>query len=211
MGIYFSIPIMDDSFDKKIYNRTRKIRDRLGSSSYSRKRYSSNINSNKNNNGWPGGSWKKTAKMYYIYNKTLYAYLKDKKGRYVKDSIKFEEGDEFENDDGHFVIVEKDSYYRKTAFDVYYKNKKIDISPVGFKVLGDGYAKNNFDVVYRGKKVDISSIGFTVLKDGYAKNNFDVIYRGKKVDISPIGFTVLNDGYAKNNFDMVYKGEKISS
>ena len=34
------------------------------------------------------------------------------------------------------------------------KEKKIDISPFGFKTLGNGYAKNNFDTVYRGKKIN---------------------------------------------------------
>jgi hypothetical protein len=211
MGISFSIPSMDDSGYKKKYNRTKKIRARIGASSSSRKRSFSDSNSYKNNNEFPKGSWKKTAKRYYVYNNTLYALLKDKKGHYVKDSIKFKEGDELENDDGHFVIVEKDSYYRTTALDVYYKNKKIDMSPIGFKVLKDGYAKNNLDVVYQGKKVDISPIGFTVLKDGYAKNNLEVVYQGKKVDVSPIGFTVLKNGYAKNTFEMVYKGKKVSA
>ena len=185
--------------------RTRKIAFDSRSKSKSKSRSRS-----RSYKKYPRGTWINTAKDYYIKNNILYAKLKNKNGIYINASIDYNKDDILKNYDGKFVLLYIKEYYTTDNFNVYYKSKKIDISPIGFKILGDGYAKNNFDIIYKGEKIDISPIGFELLGDGYAKNNFDIIYKGEKIDISPIGFELLGDGYAKNNFDIIYKGVKMN-
>ena len=192
------------NYDKR--SRSTKLRTRKRGRKISVD--SSSSSSSSSNEKYPEGTWITSAKDYYIKHNILYAQLKNKNGIYINAAIDYNKDDILKNYNGKFVLLGKKEYYTNDNFNVYYKSKKIDISPIGFKILGDGYAKNNFDIIYKGKKIDISPLGFTVLGDGYAKNNFDIIYKGKKIDISPLGFKVLGNGNAKDNKGYIYKGKR---
>ena len=221
------------TFRRTTPNRTRKHKrtfsrhsstsrngrnSRNSSSSSSSSSRSSSISSSSSSNSrntyhgkkYPRGNWINTAKYYYIKHRILHAKLKTRNGNYVHASIKFNKNDILENQDGKFVIIGQKNYYTTDSFNVYYKNRKINISPMNFVVLGDGYAKNNFDVVFEGKKVNINVMGFKNLGYGYAKNNFDVVYKGQKIDVKFAStFEVLDNGKAKDNTGYFYKGKRI--
>ena len=131
---------------------------------------------------YPDGTWINTAKDYYIKHNILYAKLKNKNGIYINASIHYNKDDILKNYDGKFVLLDKKEYYTTDNFNVYYKSKKIDISPLGFKILGDGYAKNNFDIIYKGVKMNVLNIHtFKVLENGNAKDIKGYFYKGKRI------------------------------
>ena len=101
--------------------------------------------------------------------------------------------------------------YRKTTFNVYYGDKKIDATASSFEELGDGYAKDSFNAFYCGEKIKgCMASSFKVLGGGYAKESFDVYYRGIKVDgARASSFKYTGNGYGQDSFDIYYKGKKL--
>ena len=162
----------------------------------------------------PKGNWLETARNVKIVKRNLLqAELKDRKGKYVLATTYFRRGDIFENVDGSFVLVSNDynsslsrktfnskyysryhhGKYNKDNFNVYFNNKKTDISVLSFEDLGHGYAKDAFNVYYKGNKIDGAfHLRFQVLGKDYAKDPFNVYKGGKKIpNKSPFRFNVF--------------------
>ena len=162
----------------------------------------------------PKGDWIETAKNVKLINRNkLQAELKNRNGTYVLSSTYYRRGDIFENIDGNFVLVSNDynsqksrktfnsryysryhhGKYTKDTFNVYFNNKKTNISSMTFEDLGHGYARDAFAIYYKGDKInDAFHLKFQVLGREYAKDPFNVYKRGKKIpNQSPHDFTIF--------------------
>ncbi len=183
-------------------SRTRK---RSGSRSSRSSRYYKHAN-------MPEGTWTKTAKDYYVKHGILYAKLQNNEGEYIRTSIKYDKDDILENQNGKFVKTGIKDNYTKDTFNVYYNLRKVDdLSPHGFKSLGNGYARDSFNVVYNGKLVpDVMASNFKSLGDGYAKDSFAVFYKGRKLDVLNVsGFQVVGNGKAKDGMGYFINGRRV--
>lgn len=202
MNLNIKFPVIN--FKNK---RTHKKRPRRNSSRRTRRTSRKNISI-------PKGNWLETARNIKILKRNLLqAELKNKKGNYELATTYFRKGDVFENVDGSFILVSNDydytlskktfnskyysrynlGKYTKDNFNVYFNNKKTEISSLSFENLGHGYAKDAFNVYYKGRKIEGAfHLKFQVLGRDYAKDPFNVYKRGRKVsNKSPLGFTVF--------------------
>ena len=193
-----------------VKKRTHKRPHRRNTSRKTRRR----SRTSRRNISIPKGNWTETARNIKILKRNLLqAELKNRKGKYILATTYFRRGDIFENVDGSFILVSNDydynSYkktfnskyysrynigkYTKDNFNVYFNNRKTEISSLSFEDLGHGYAKDAFNIYYNGNKIDGAfHLKFQVLGKDYAKDPFNVYKRGKKVsNKNPLGFTIF--------------------
>lgn len=105
-----------------------------------------------------------------------------------------------------------DGGYSKTAFNVYFLDKKVQgASPSTFKPLKDGYAKDAWAVFYMGERVKgASSMSFEYLGDGYAKDPWKVFYLGEEViGAHSMNFKPVGHGYGKDMMNMYFRGKVL--